>query len=155
MLSGDTEMTLRCTSHQVIDAESVHLSLEIAPYDVDDVEYEPDSPFGCALSEEAHDVHGAFLRYVPGSLNEVWFFWDSGRERGCVVVLSPCNKPNPDQACTLYRGHPGKCDWDFIDPVRVAMMARLDQRGALFRESEGVSGLAGLSEILRTLRPDA
>ncbi|WP_369272360.1 hypothetical protein AB5J55_22305 [Streptomyces sp. R11] len=142
-------MILRCTSKHLLETKVVHLSLEIAPYDVDGVDYEPDSPYQCALSEEEHDLHGAFLRYIPDSYNEVWLFWDSvGEQR--VVVLTPCEINDPDtqdDACSLFEWHPGKCNWDFTDPYRAAIDAMLETMKVDLRSVEG------LRDVLRLFHP--
>lgn len=142
-------MILRCASRQQLETKVVHLSLEIAPYDVDGVDYEPDSLHQCALSEEEHELHGAFLRYIPNSYDEVWLFWDSmGEQR--VVVLSPCEIHDPDtqdDACSLYAVHPGKCNWGFTDPHRAAIDAMLK------RMNVDLGSVESLRDFLRLFQP--
>ncbi|MGW3954113.1 hypothetical protein ACWEKM_25045 [Streptomyces sp. NPDC004752] len=32
-----------------------------------------------------------------------------------------------DTGCTIFKGHPGRCDWQYIDPAEVAAQAQADQ----------------------------
>ncbi|MFF8728120.1 hypothetical protein ACF073_16740 [Streptomyces sp. NPDC015171] len=29
--------------------------------------------------------------------------------------------------CTIFKGHPGRCDWEYIDPEYMAGLAQADQ----------------------------
>lgn len=126
----------KCFSSQTISAQLVHLSLEIAPYDIDDVRYEAGTPFQCQLSNGEHDMHGSFLRKIPGREDEVWFLWDEEGLHVQVSVRSPCNKPYPEDAdaCMMYSGHSGKCDWEIELDLEATISAGLDQVEAGLRE---------------------
>ncbi|MGW0756116.1 hypothetical protein ACWD1Y_06445 [Streptomyces sp. NPDC002814] len=133
----------------MIDLDLFTLSLKVAPFDATEIDYDPGTDFQCELSDEEHDLHGAFLRMIPENDKHVFYFWDSIGSVDHLVALSLCNKPKPEhkEPCGLWRGHVGKCEWGMIDPVNIALTAALDQAGPVLRE------LVGIPDLLKRLRP--
>ncbi|MGA5584406.1 hypothetical protein ACPCIY_25345 [Streptomyces thermodiastaticus] len=43
-------------------------------------------------------------------------------------------------ACTIFKGHPGRCDWEYIDPQGVATQALADQLAKEWRLSRVFRG---------------
>ncbi|MEV3860682.1 hypothetical protein AB0J38_41035 [Streptomyces sp. NPDC050095] len=129
-------MVYRCTSLQPLNDVMALFSLEIAPFDAQDIDYKPGAVMQCQLGEGDHDTHGSFLRILPGANGkEVWLSWDGDHGNQYVSIVKLCmekRRGDADGGCLLYKGHPGECDWAILDPVDVALTAKIDQACALF-----------------------
>ncbi|NEA49219.1 hypothetical protein [Streptomyces sp. SID10815] len=85
----------------------------------------------CKLDDSPHDYHAAFLRTgasaEPGT--DVFLCWVDGAAEQWLEDIEVCLKTRTprDSSCTIFRGHPGKCDWAYIDPPMVAARAEADQ----------------------------
>nr|WP_145488949.1 MULTISPECIES: hypothetical protein [Streptomyces] len=83
------------------------------------------------VEDVPHEHHAAFLR--SGSQidpdTEVYLCWRDGASKQWLEDVEYCMKTaNPVGAvCTIFKGHPGRCEWQYIDPVRVAARALADQ----------------------------
>ncbi|WP_157876548.1 hypothetical protein [Streptomyces graminilatus] len=78
-----------------------------------------------------HDFHAAFLR--TGSRTEpdsdVFLCWKEGSSAQSLADLECCfnRRFELGTGCTIFKNHPGRCDWAYIDPEVVAVQAQADQ----------------------------
>ncbi|MFI1015495.1 hypothetical protein [Streptomyces sp. NPDC020965] len=55
---------------------------------------------------------------------EMWAIWSDGRDAEAVFIRPDC--PGGTDACTLFAQHPGRCSFDFSDPVAEVLLAGLE-----------------------------
>jgi hypothetical protein len=99
-----------------------------------DIEWAGDSPFQCMVEDVAHDFHAAFLR--TGSSTDpdtdVFVCWRDGSTAQWLEDIEVCllRAAPLDSGCTIFRHHPGRCDWEYLDPAQIALQAEADQLAA-------------------------
>lgn len=129
-------MTFRCTSVRTIQPQTVCLALHIAPYDLETINIAPDEHFQCQLDDVEHETHAAFLRDTPEEGKDVWFGWSSEDCTQFVFLLGTCGRQPKDEmdSCSLFERHPGLCNWEYVDPQRLAIDAEVDQALCYLRD---------------------
>ncbi|MGA5217327.1 hypothetical protein ACPCAE_14790 [Streptomyces cinereoruber] len=120
-------MTYRCTATVELHADVRERAEAIPLHDRDENWYEPGA-FQCVVEEGDHTYHAAYLR--PGATRDtdVFLCWEP--DGGQWLMDVECCLKTPTRlgsSCTIYRGHPGKCDWGYVDPPAVAAEAWTDQ----------------------------
>lgn len=135
----------RCPSLGYLPASLVPLALEIAPCDPEDKDLAPGEEFQCELGMHHRDNHYGLIRGVPKSDREVWFGWSQIDELYFVAIYRPCDIPSEDwqRVCSLFRRHPGECDWSLIDPRALALAAEVDQALSYLRDTGSLPPWAG------------
>lgn len=86
----------------------------------------------CLLEDVPHDVHAAFLRSgaQPGPrFSDVFVCWREGASGQWLADVECCMRKEGrlGAVCTIFRGHPGRCDWEYVDPASVAVQALAGQ----------------------------
>ncbi|WP_318280180.1 hypothetical protein, partial [Streptomyces griseoloalbus] len=129
----------RCTATTQVDDETRALAETItSPHD--SIEWASYPVLQCLLEDVDHDFHAAFFR--TGSRtdpdSDVFVCWRDGTPGHALADLDCCmNRSSPlATGCTIFQHHPGRCEWDYIDPPMVAAQAQADQIAAalgLFR----------------------
>jgi hypothetical protein len=127
-------VTFRCEARVKLD-DDVRTTAALIPTPFDSIEWAPETAgpyaFQCKLSEVPHTHHAAFLR--TGSSQEpcsdVFLCWHDETGPQWLEDVEVCLKRRHPMAtgCTIFRGHPGLCDWEYIDPPMVAAGAQADQ----------------------------
>jgi hypothetical protein len=123
----------RCEARTLL-ADEVERAARLIPSPVDRVEWaRTDEVFRCKLEDEAHAYHAAFLRSGT-SLDpcmDVFLCWRDPEGQQWLEDAEVCLKKKGDHpmgvGCTIFKDHPGRCDWGYIDPVQVATLAQADQ----------------------------
>lgn len=112
------------------------MALNIAPFDPKSTDYAPDDVFQCELDDSEHEFHCAYLRDIPGDEREVFYAWTPEGNTRYVLVLRACRKKYKDEgeSCGIFRNHSGVCDWEYVDPSRIALNAEMDQAMAYLRD---------------------
>ncbi|WP_328657847.1 hypothetical protein [Streptomyces sp. NBC_00334] len=98
----------------------------------DRIEWASDPVQQCLLEDIPHDIHAAFLRsgsHGDPAASDVYLLWRDGDTTQSLADLHCClaQRTPMSGACTIYKGHPGRCDWQYIDPAQVAAQAQADQ----------------------------
>ncbi|MEU8695617.1 hypothetical protein [Streptomyces sp. NPDC048665] len=95
------------------------------------IEWSSFDPLQCLIEDVPHDHHAAFLRTGAraGPDSDVYLCWCDGSSTQWLEDLECCmHRPDPlGTGCTIFTGHPGRCDWQYIDPEQVAAQAQADQ----------------------------
>ena len=123
-------MTYRCTAVAALRDEVRALAAKI-PSPGPSVEWAAGDLFQCKLEDVPHEHHVAFLRtgsrVFPDS--DVFLCWCDASSIQWLEDLDCClGKPDPmASGCTIFKDHPGRCDWAYIDPQVVAVQAMADQ----------------------------
>ncbi|MEW2167499.1 hypothetical protein AB0912_31530 [Streptomyces sp. NPDC007084] len=126
-------MTFRCEARTNVDP-AVRVAAQRIGNPYAEIEWATGSPLPCLLEDEPHTAHAAFLR--SGSTtdfdSDVYLRWRDGSSAQWIEEAEVCLKaPGPlGTGCTIYRDHPGRCDWAYIDPRAVAAQAQADQLAA-------------------------
>ncbi|GHI91763.1 hypothetical protein [Streptomyces olivaceus] len=118
----------RCTA--VTEAQAgIQVLAESIGSPLDAIEWASDEVLQCLIEDIPHDHHAAFLRTGARQDSDVFLRWTDGSSEQDLADLTCCLAyPDPmGSACTIYAGHPGKCEWAYIDPPYVAATARADQ----------------------------
>ena len=132
-------MLFRCTNRRTIQPVTLKFAIDLVNGDLGEVDCEPDDVFQCQLEGTDHRIHACYVANMPGPNDdrEVWLWWEAEDadypqvggisqyitlHEMCWTMKYPSTTP-----CYLFKNHPGKCDWDFIDPERLAATAQLDQ----------------------------
>ncbi|MFF0481068.1 hypothetical protein [Streptomyces sp. NPDC004435] len=92
-----------------------------------EVEWVPEPEFQCLVEDVEHGFHAAYVRTGASDSTDVFLCW-SGEGQWLMDVES-CLKTRGALGipCTSYRGHPGRCEWGYVDPPRVAREAASEQ----------------------------
>nr|BFD83068.1 hypothetical protein StreXyl84_24690 [Streptomyces sp. Xyl84] len=142
-------MTYRCEETIMLDPKLRDLAAQIpSPFGGIEwaIETEGQYAFQCKLEDAPHDYHAAFLRTgaFADPCTDVFLCWVDGGDEQWLEDIEVCMKRRKplDSGCTIFRKHPGKCDWEYIDPPLLAAKAQADQ---LMKEP----GLNALSRALR------
>ncbi|MYR46580.1 hypothetical protein [Streptomyces sp. SID5910] len=118
----------RCTATTEASDETRTLAEKISSPRAS-IEWASDTVLQCLLEDVAHDFHAAFLR--SGSRtdpdSDVFLCWTD--ERQGLADLDCCLKSRTPLSgvCTIFTHHPGRCDWEYIDPPHLAAQAQGDQ----------------------------
>ena len=125
-------MTYRCTATAELD-DDVRATAEKFGSPHPDIEWAP-KPFDlfqCMVEDVSHDFHAAFLRTGASTDpdSDVYLCWRDGSSVQWLEDVEVClGKPTAlGTGCTIFRDHPGRCDWQYIDPPQVAAQAMADQ----------------------------
>ncbi|MFJ3494835.1 hypothetical protein ACIPPJ_14735 [Streptomyces sp. NPDC086091] len=95
------------------------------------VEWTSDTELQCLIEDVPHDFHAAFLRTgsrtAPDS--DVYLCWTAESPEQSIADIACCMKRRSslDPGCTIFTSHPGRCEWEYVDPVAVAVQAQADQ----------------------------
>ncbi|MFJ8146063.1 hypothetical protein ACIQ6R_13420 [Streptomyces sp. NPDC096048] len=120
----------RCTATSEVHAE-VRAMGETISSPHGKIEWTPYSTLQCLLEDVPHDFHAAFLRTGTRAdpASDVYLCWRDGSLDQCLADLDCCMaRPEPrDAGCTIFEHHPGRCQWEYIDPEQVAAQAQADQ----------------------------
>ncbi|MGW2491141.1 hypothetical protein ACWCV9_28505 [Streptomyces sp. NPDC001606] len=123
-------VTYRCTAAIELDGD-VRATAEKIGSPRPDIEWATVDLYQCKVEDVPHDFHAAFLRTGartdPDS--DVFLCWRDGPSVQWLEDIEVCLKaPAPlGSVCTIFRGHPGQCDWAYVDPPQVAAQAMADQ----------------------------
>ncbi|GAA2224460.1 hypothetical protein [Streptomyces nogalater] len=121
----------RCIAQAVLSDEVRSAAAEISS-PVARIEWASGVTLQCKLEDVPHDHHAAFLR-TGASLEpctDVYLCWFDGTATQWLEDIEVCLKrkgTSTDTGCTIFRDHPGRCDWAYIDPPRLAVEAQADQ----------------------------
>jgi hypothetical protein len=138
---GAAAMRYRCAATAEPDGEVVARAARLGSST--EIDWTPDGVLQCMIEDVSHDHHATFLRSGARSRDsDVFLCWREGSPTQWLADLECCMKTPTrlGSPCTIFRGHPGGCEWAVVDPDQEAVRVRADQ---LARER-------GLSEILRT-----
>ncbi|CAL9312967.1 hypothetical protein SUDANB180_02579 [Streptomyces sp. enrichment culture] len=123
-------MTFRCLARTRLDSE-VRSAAEAIGSPRPGIEWSPYDVFQCLVEDVPHDFHAAFLRTGARAdpESDVYLCWRDGSPVQWLADIDVClKKAEPlGTGCTIYRGHPGRCEWQYIDPPQVAAQALVDQ----------------------------
>lgn len=120
----------RCKATTGLD-DGVRALAEQIPSPRADVDWASSPSFRCMLEDVPHERHVAFLRtgasMAPDS--DVFVCWRAGAPGQWLEDIECCmNKPNPlATGCTLFKGHPGRCEWQYTDPEDMAVQTAADR----------------------------
>ncbi|MEU3031688.1 hypothetical protein ACPCBC_28520 [Streptomyces incarnatus] len=85
----------------------------------------------CLLEDVPHDHHAAFLRTGASTApdSDVFVCWRDGASEQWFEDIECCmNRPAPlATGCTLFKEHPGRCDWQYADPDDAAIQEAADR----------------------------
>ncbi|MEU9975077.1 hypothetical protein [Streptomyces sp. NPDC051014] len=113
-----------------VDDVLVALAKEI-PSAFPEIEWTSYDVLQCLVEDVPHDFHAAFLRSGSRAdpASDVYLCWSDGPGWRGIAELDCCLKlPDPmGSACTIFKEHPGRCAWDYVDPAYVAALAVADQ----------------------------
>ncbi|GAA4797037.1 hypothetical protein GCM10023220_25120 [Streptomyces ziwulingensis] len=124
----------RCEARTLLDSD-VQATAELMPTAFDSIEWVSESVgeylFRCEVEDVPHDHHAAFLRNGASSepCTDVYLCWRDESGPQWLADGEVCLRAENPMAsgCTIFRGHPGRCDWEYIDPSMVAAQAEADQ----------------------------
>ncbi|MEU7562013.1 hypothetical protein [Streptomyces eurythermus] len=123
-------MTFRCPARTGLDGKA-RAAAETIGSPRPDIEWSPYDVFQCLLEDVPHHFHAAFLRTGARAdpESDVYLCWRDESPVQWLADIDVClKKPAPlGTGCTLYRGHPGRCEWQYIDPPYVAAQALVGQ----------------------------
>lgn len=140
-------MTFRCVARVLLD-DAVRAKAEKIHSPHSSIEWTQYTELQCLVEDVPHDFHAAFLR--TGSRtdpdSDVFLCWTDESSAQTLADLECCmnRRTELDTGCTIFKNHPGRCEWEYIDPELVAVEAQADQ---LIKE-------LGLSEMFRNWRDD-
>lgn len=123
-------MTYRCTAEAELDDDLRALAAQI-PTPHTDIEWTSFDTLQCMVEDVPHEHHAAFLRTGARTDpdTDVYVCWRDGSSKQWLEDIECCmNRPNPlGTGCTIFKDHPGRCEWQYIDPAQVAAQAMADQ----------------------------
>ncbi|MER7920668.1 MULTISPECIES: hypothetical protein [unclassified Streptomyces] len=114
----------RCKATTGLDDAVLALAKQL-PSPRTDIDWAPSPPLRCLLEDVPHDDHAAFLRTgvrrAPDS--DVFVRWRDGASEQWLEDIECCmTRPTPlAPGCTVFKGHPGRCDWQYVDPEDAAI----------------------------------
>ncbi|MEV7793437.1 hypothetical protein AB0O68_15800 [Streptomyces sp. NPDC087512] len=117
----------RCTATTKVAADIQALAETISsPHE--SVEWAGHQVLQCLLEAVDHDFHAAFLRTGARVTSDVFLCWSTdGRQTLADLDCCMNKRTKLGTGCTIFQHHPGRCDWDYIDPVMEAAQAEADQ----------------------------
>ncbi|GAA4801653.1 hypothetical protein [Streptomyces ziwulingensis] len=123
----------RCEARTRLDND-VQATAELMPTAFDSIEWVSDyvgeNLFHCELEDVPHDHHAAFLRNGTSRepCTDVYLCWRDESGPQWLEDVEVCLKVENPMApgCTIFRGHPGKCDWEYIGPSMLAVLVQSD-----------------------------
>jgi hypothetical protein len=118
-------MTFRCTSTCEIKDHTFRLAQRLPCADHGEVDWAFLDDLRCVLGEEEHEFHATWLRSGSELEKDVYLCWRDDPGTQWIVDAEVCLKTKTPlgSSCTIYKGHPGKCEWDHVDleaPARSA-----------------------------------
>lgn len=123
-------MTYRCTAATDLDDE-IQAEAEKIGSPHPHIEWASSSLFQCMVEDVPHDHHAAFLRTGAGTDpdSDIYLCWRDDSPAQWIEDVECCmNRSHPlGTGCTIFKSHPGRCDWQYIDPQQVAAQAQADQ----------------------------
>ncbi|GAA4795454.1 hypothetical protein [Streptomyces ziwulingensis] len=137
-------MTFRCTVRVLLD-NAVRAEAELIHSPHSSIEWTSYTELQCLVEDVPHDFHAAFLR--TGSRidpdSDVFLCWTDKSPAQGLADLECCMKRRTELStgCTIFKNHPGRCEWEYIDPELVAVQAQADQ----------LTNELGLTKIFRNL----
>ncbi|MGW6457681.1 hypothetical protein ACWF94_17495 [Streptomyces sp. NPDC055078] len=120
-----------CAATATLPLQLIVLVLDISPG-------EPGHPLEvvtglrCSLEKHSAGLHFDLVRELNDARQgEVWVRWAEGQVPECVAVLPDCPDDNGEEgaaneACTLFRDHPGGHSFEYSDPEYDAVRASPD-----------------------------
>ncbi|GAA2221236.1 hypothetical protein [Streptomyces nogalater] len=120
-----TRHTFRCTGTCDIDDSALKWARQLPCADHGDVDWAILDDLQCLLSEERHEFHAAWLRSGSELEKDVYLCWFDDSAMQWVIDVEVClkTKTRMGSSCTIYKGHPGKCEWDCVDTEAAAPAA--------------------------------
>lgn len=127
----------RCVAQAVPNSDALSAAAQIVS-PVTETDWATDITVQCKVDDVPHDHHAAFLR-SGASLDpctDVFLCWRDNDDKQWVEDVEVCMQRRTPlgTGCTIFRGHPGRCDWAYIDPPSLAVEAQADQ---LLRDLQG------------------
>lgn len=118
----------RCTATVEVQADTWAAAKTIAS-PRDNLLWASDTVLQCLIEDVDHDFHAAFLRTGSRPDSDVFLCWRDGVPGQALADLDCClERRDPmDIGCTIFKHHPGLCEWRYIDPPDVAATAQADQ----------------------------
>ncbi|MEU3536137.1 hypothetical protein AB0E70_31835 [Streptomyces murinus] len=109
----------RCKATTALDDAVLALAMQI-PSPRADIDWAASRSLRCLLEDVPHDHHAAFLRTGASAApdSDVFVCWRDGASEQWFEDIECCmNRPTPlAPGCTLFKNHPGRCDWQYADP---------------------------------------
>lgn len=124
----------RCLA-SAIPSEFTLSAAEMVPSPVDDrTSWAHCGDLQCALDNDGHEFHCAFLRDSSTQDEEAFLCWDAANQ--WLMVSEPCGKAEPEggDTCTAYQNHPGRCRWDLVDVKTMALKIKAADIWARYKE---------------------
>ncbi|MFH9673229.1 hypothetical protein ACH4L5_13310 [Streptomyces sp. NPDC017405] len=94
-----------------------------------DPDWSPEAPSRCMVEDVPHDFHAAWLRTGSTVHSDLFLCWRDGSPDQWIADFVCCmnRRTELSTGCTIFKYHPGKCEWAYVDPERVAVQAQADQ----------------------------
>ncbi|MEU3954498.1 hypothetical protein AB0F45_19630 [Streptomyces achromogenes] len=110
-------MTFRCTSTCEISDHTFRWAQRLPCADHGEVDWAFLDDLRCVLGGGEHEFHATWLRSGSELERDVYLCWLDNPGMQWVVDAEVCLKTRTrlGSACTIYKGHPGKCEWDCAD----------------------------------------
>ncbi|MFI1017911.1 hypothetical protein [Streptomyces sp. NPDC020965] len=121
-----TREAFLCGVTQVLPPALVLDALTAAPVDGGDIDVM--TGLRCELQQHHTGPHFAIVRLLYAFRPDaVWTRWTDGHDPETVLVLPDCPRdtgtpPDPDDHCTLFLHHPGRCSFTLTDPERQRLL---------------------------------
>ncbi len=108
------ETTFRCPSVCEIRDDVLEQARRLPCADHGEVDWAFLDDLQCLLSEETHEYHATWLRSGSELEKDVYLCWSDHSGKQWIVDADVCLKTRTpmETPCTIYQGHPGKCEWD-------------------------------------------
>ncbi|MFD3332602.1 hypothetical protein ACFWV1_08115 [Streptomyces sp. NPDC058700] len=118
-------MTYRCV--ETTEPSRRVLGLILALPNHPDVDWSAEPDFQCMVEDVEHVFHASWLRTGSGPSTDVFLCWSPDGQwlmdvECCLKARTPLGT-----GCTVYKDHPGRCEWAYVDPRQVAEQAIADQ----------------------------
>ncbi|MGW1593829.1 hypothetical protein [Streptomyces sp. NPDC002343] len=122
-------MTFRCTSTCALRDHTFQWARRLPCADHGEVDWAFLDDLQCLLGEDEHEFHATWLRSGSELERDVYLCWFDDPAMQWVVDAEVCLKSDTPMgtSCTIYKGHPGKCEWDHVDPEAPAQPAASDR----------------------------
>lgn len=116
-------MTYRCTA-TVEPGSEVMDRAACLDSPTPDIDWAEEGALQCMLEDGPHDRHVTFLRSGGHRNSDVFLCWRDEAPAQWLADLECCllTATRLGSGCTLYKGHPGACEWAIVDLAREARL---------------------------------
>ncbi|MEU3523636.1 hypothetical protein AB0E62_07185 [Streptomyces sp. NPDC038707] len=112
-------MTSRCASTCEVRDHTLQWARRLPCADHGEVDWAFLDDLQCLLGEAEHEFHATWLRSGSELERDVYLCWLDEPDMQWVVDAEVCLKTERPlgSGCTIYKGHPGTCEWEHTAPV--------------------------------------